>query len=339
MHFLRQQLSDPHHSPRAFLSEMAGESMTNFIEAQKVLLDLSKQQNEILMSAVKERVGQGSEGRAAADLLWRSLDTFIHTSSLRFDGIDLDWEFPAAADVTNFAALAREFRTQLNDAGRADGTHYLFSASVGINPDTYVGINPDGSTKWAEVQHSFDWLNLMTYNMNVPLANPGQHLTRFNAPLYPSPAEPVPPGPNVGEAVQAYLNAGVVPGKIVVGVDAYARSYAGVGAANGGLYQPYTGIGPGTWDRGYLSYQDVFENYLSLSGAPGWDDTTKSTSMYIPSERVWISPQMDGDVIAKAIYAVKNRLGGVMLWELGADMTDENSLLGYIATALRNTPD
>jgi hypothetical protein len=78
MHFLRQQLSDPHHSPRAFLSEMAGESMTNFIEAQKVLLDLSKQQNEILMSAVKERVGQGPEGRAAADLLWRSVDTFIH---------------------------------------------------------------------------------------------------------------------------------------------------------------------------------------------------------------------------------------------------------------------
>jgi hypothetical protein len=78
VHFLRQQLSDPHHSPRTVLSEMAGESMTNFIEAQKVLLDLSKQQNEILMTAVKERIGEGPAAHATADLLRRSVDTFIH---------------------------------------------------------------------------------------------------------------------------------------------------------------------------------------------------------------------------------------------------------------------
>jgi hypothetical protein len=77
MHFLRQQLSDPHHSPRAVLSEMAGESMTNFIEAQKVLLDLSKQQNEILMTGVKERIGEQPAAHATADLLRRSVETFI----------------------------------------------------------------------------------------------------------------------------------------------------------------------------------------------------------------------------------------------------------------------
>ena len=78
VHFLRQQLSDPHHSPRTVLSEMAGESMTNFIEAQKLLLDLSKQQNEILMTAVQERIGEGPAAHATADLLRRSVDTFIH---------------------------------------------------------------------------------------------------------------------------------------------------------------------------------------------------------------------------------------------------------------------
>src|SRR5207253_6899278 len=57
MHALRQQLSDPHHSPTAILSEVAGEGMTSFIEGQKVLLDLGKEQNEILMTAVKDRVG------------------------------------------------------------------------------------------------------------------------------------------------------------------------------------------------------------------------------------------------------------------------------------------
>ena len=45
MHAIRQQLSDPHHSPTALLSEMTGEGMANFIEGQKVLLDLGQQQN------------------------------------------------------------------------------------------------------------------------------------------------------------------------------------------------------------------------------------------------------------------------------------------------------
>ncbi len=78
MHVLRQQLSDPHHSPRAVFSEMAGEGMTNFIEAQQILLDLSKKQNEILMTAVKERIGEGPAAHATADLLRRSVETFIH---------------------------------------------------------------------------------------------------------------------------------------------------------------------------------------------------------------------------------------------------------------------
>ena len=78
MHALRQQLSDPHHSPTAILGEMAGEGMTNFLEGQKVLLDLGKQQNEILMTGVKERVGDWPAAHALTDLVRRSVDTFLH---------------------------------------------------------------------------------------------------------------------------------------------------------------------------------------------------------------------------------------------------------------------
>jgi hypothetical protein len=78
MHALRQQLSDPHHSPTAILSEVAGEGMTNFIAGQKILLDLGKQQNEILMAGVKERIGDSPAAHAMTDLLQRSVNTFIH---------------------------------------------------------------------------------------------------------------------------------------------------------------------------------------------------------------------------------------------------------------------
>lgn len=77
MHSVRQQLSDPHHSPAALLGEVAGEGVTNFIEAQKVLLELGKKQNEILMNGVKERIGTSPAAQAIADLLGRSVDTFV----------------------------------------------------------------------------------------------------------------------------------------------------------------------------------------------------------------------------------------------------------------------
>lgn len=77
MHAVRQQLSDPHHSPTAILSEIAEEGMTNFMEGQKVLLELGKQQNELLMTGVKERVGDWPAAHALTDLLRRSVETFI----------------------------------------------------------------------------------------------------------------------------------------------------------------------------------------------------------------------------------------------------------------------
>jgi hypothetical protein len=78
MHALRQQLTDPHHSPTALLSEVAGEGMTNFIEGQKVLLDLGKRQHELLMTGVEERIGDSPAAHAMTDLLRRSVETFIH---------------------------------------------------------------------------------------------------------------------------------------------------------------------------------------------------------------------------------------------------------------------
>lgn len=77
MHAVRQQLSDPHRSPTAILSEVAEDGMTHFLEGQKVLLELGKQQNEILMGGVKERIGECPRRRALIDLLRRSVDTFI----------------------------------------------------------------------------------------------------------------------------------------------------------------------------------------------------------------------------------------------------------------------
>ena len=78
MHSVRQQLSDPNHSPTAILSDATAEGISNFIEGQKVLLELGQKQNEILMTGVKERVGDWPPAQAITDLLQRSVETFVH---------------------------------------------------------------------------------------------------------------------------------------------------------------------------------------------------------------------------------------------------------------------
>ncbi len=50
MHSVREQVSDPNHSPTTILSDVTAEGVTNFIEGQRVLLELGQKQNEILMT-------------------------------------------------------------------------------------------------------------------------------------------------------------------------------------------------------------------------------------------------------------------------------------------------
>ena len=68
---------DLEHSPVAILSELAIQGTSSFMEAQKILLNLVQQENEIVMNGVKERVAGSTPGVVMTDLVRRSIDTFI----------------------------------------------------------------------------------------------------------------------------------------------------------------------------------------------------------------------------------------------------------------------
>ena len=77
MNFVRDRLAEPAYCPAATLTEVVGEGVNNFIEGQKLLLGLAKQQYEIVTTGVRERVGAFTPAVAVTDLVQRSLDTFI----------------------------------------------------------------------------------------------------------------------------------------------------------------------------------------------------------------------------------------------------------------------
>jgi len=78
MNFLRERLQDPAIRPASILTEVASEGMSNFIEGQKLLLNLAQKEYELVTKGVKERVGRYTAAVAMTDLMQRSFDTFVN---------------------------------------------------------------------------------------------------------------------------------------------------------------------------------------------------------------------------------------------------------------------
>jgi hypothetical protein len=59
------------------LTEVAVEGTANYIEGQRVLLDLAQQENQIVMEGIKERLGGYDSAVAMTNVIRRSIDTFV----------------------------------------------------------------------------------------------------------------------------------------------------------------------------------------------------------------------------------------------------------------------
>lgn len=261
---------------------------------------------------------------AARQSLAQSCITFMKQHC--FDGIDIDWEFPEAADTANHAALLSELRRQLDAQGSADGRSYLLTIAAPASARHYVNLALD------QIQTSVDWINLMAYDFYVATSP----VTDFDAPLYRPADDPgavgTRQGYNVDAAVKAYLAAGVPSSKLVVGTHFEGTGWQGVANTNNGLYQSNTGPANGTWDAGSFDYKDLAQNYLP-SYARFWHDTAQVPWLYNPTTGIMISYDDPQSLGLKAGYVVANALGGIMIWQLSAD-NEESSLLNAIAQVL-----
>ena len=233
-----------------------------------------------------------------------------------FDGIDIDWEYPARADRHNLTLLLQEFRQQLDRAGFADERQLYLTAA---NTASSVG-----DLEVSSVASTLDWVDLMAYNAHRPNRASRDKFTDFGAPLFSSSAEP--PSNvtwNVDSVVKALVQAGLPAQKLVLGVSAYGRTYAGVANINNGLYQTYNGPGPGqaAGALGTLTYGEIVSQYLDGSSGYSYfsDQTTRSDYLFSPAHQVWISYENAETVYWKSLYAGKLGLAGLMLWDISAD--------------------
>jgi chitinase len=248
-----------------------------------------------------------------------------------FDGIDIDWEYPASpgnvgnvyrpVDTKNFTLLLAEFRKQLDALGKQTGKHYLLSIAA-----------PAGEAHYSKIQLNkigqyLDWINLMTYDYHGPWEPNGP--TNFNAPLYGSPNDPSPTHENINRSINAYLQAGIQPRQLVMGVPFYGHGWTNVPNVNNGLYQgdtntqPAPGIGAGT------NNYNVLKN---LSGFTAYRDPVTKAFWIFDGVTFWSydDPQ---SLLTKMHYVYENNLGGAMIWSMDGDDAT-GTLISAIYTGL-----
>lgn len=227
-----------------------------------------------------------------------------------FDGFDLDWEYPAAADRDNYLGLLAEFRRQI-DAMHV-GLKLTIAAAAAF--DRYAEFDMKA------ISATVDQICVMNYDYNGPWS----HKTGILAPLYEISGDPL-HGNTVDATIQSYEHAGVPPQKLLLGVPFYAYGWSGVADVNHGLFQSGQPI---RGDHFYSFIQSLPPTYKLYR-----DPASQAPWLY-DGNNFW-SFDDPVSIRAKIEYATRHKLGGIMIWELSNDSAD-GALLKSIASELEH---
>lgn len=244
-----------------------------------------------------------------------------------FDGIDIDWEYPVGGgiakgrpeDKQNFTLLMAEIRHQMNQLQNVTKTKYLLTVA-----------SPAGSQinhyELAAAAEYIDWFNVMTYDFHGAWENTSNH----QAPLQQNSLDPSPLAAtyNVSYAISSYIQAGVSPSQLVLGIPLYSRGWAGVNADNLGLFQAAAKPSQGTWEDGILDYSDLLRKIKSNSDKyiVSWDAEAKTSWVFNPYiEGGAFYTYEDLKTVNEKIKFIKaQNLRGAMFWEISGDVRDSN---------------
>jgi len=237
-----------------------------------------------------------------------------------FDGIDIDWEFPTAADTQNATLLMREFRKQLDALGETNDKRYLLTMFGPAGQQNFSNI------ELAKVARTLDYYNLQGYDFHGTWETSTNHAS----PVFDDRQDPVESQNfNIDYTVNSYLQAGVPARKLVLGIPLYGRGWTGVPSTNHGLYQTATGAAP--FDPADFLQTPGVETYLTLSTASSagyksyFDRLRLAVWLYNSATQTFWSYDDATTVQLKTIYINRAGLGGAFVWAVKDD--DANGTL------------
>ncbi|KAJ5749058.1 uncharacterized protein N7511_010754 [Penicillium nucicola] len=254
--------------------------------------------------------------------------TFAETATrlvldLGFDGIDIDWEYPADdTQAMNLVLLLQKCREVLDNAAGPD-RHFYLTIACPAGPNNYEKL------RLQEMTPFLDFYNLMAYDF----AGSWDQNAGHQANIVKSNSNPAATPFSADAAINYYINVGgVPPSKIVMGMPLYGRAFtntAGPGA-------PFSGVGEGSWENGVWDYKA-----LPRPGAQEQFDAESGASWcYDGASQTMVSYDTIHMAQVKANYIQQRGLGGGMWWESSGDKggptanASDGSLIGVFVDAV-----
>lgn len=233
------------------------------------------------------------------------------------DGIDLDWEYPvvkgppghpySAADKDHFTALIKTLRDTLGKKKE------ISFAAGGFTQ--YINESVD----WKKVTPLVDRINLMTYDLITGYDT----ITGHHTGLYSTPEQKE----SCDNAVRMLKALGVPSNKLLIGAAFYARIWENVDSTNNGLR------GKGKFLRG-ISFSSYDPYFSADSGfVYHWDKAASAPYLYNAKKKWFVTYDDERSVTLKTQYAIKQKLNGIMFWQLADDRFEK----GLLDIVYRNT--
>ena len=263
-----------------------------------------------------------------------------------FDGFNIDWEFPAAADKQNFTALLKEFRTQLDALGKTTGKHYQMSFDGPAGAQNYVNI---------DLKHAAEEVDFITVD-GYDYAGSWDMQTNHASPLFDDRQDPL-YGQNldIDDTVNAYLAAGVPAKKYTMGLPLYGAGWTGVPNVNHGLYQNSTGPSAVPTANGQGQCTDLtgatpgcdllltagVATYATLSNLPQngytrtYDGRRIAVSLYNPMSQTFYTYDDPSTALLKMVYIEARGLAGAFVWAIKDDDVN-GTMVKTMASVLRH---
>jgi chitinase len=221
-----------------------------------------------------------------------------------YDGLDIDWEFPAAGDEDVLVRFVTDLHRELKAA----------------NPQALLGIAlPKGNYygQWFranEIKDKLDIVQIMTYDFHGPWT---PH-AGYNASLYGTNTDSI-DGRSLtfDSAVDYWLNRGFSREQILVGIPLYGHGFKAKGWGQ-----------PNTEKSAYpdVTFLQV-RRMLDQGWLRHWDSEAAVPWMISPDGTEIISYDDEASVLLKGAWAQRKGVGGIFFWNIAQDFSDGENLL------------
>lgn len=240
-------------------------------------------------------------------------NTIVRLREHKFDGLDIDWEFPEARDKTGFTTLVKDFRIAFqNEAVLTNRPRLLLTAAVAVwRPKVEAGYEP------GEITQYLDYINLMAYDYH----GSWNKNTGHNSPLFARQGQT---GDqlllNQEASINAWIELGAEPEKLVLGLAMYGRTFTLKTKKMNGMNAPSKNAGesgPFTQAPGFLSYYEICNLMNNDGWTKEWNDEQKIPYAYKDDQ--WVGFDDPESIRLKCEYAISRKLAGAMIWSLDLD--------------------